>query len=325
MKDITLKQALELFLFDRETYCGSKTINNYKNTLRYFIDFLEIKYDMQSDKIKINDITKQDVQAYVVMLRNRDKLSTHDFKPTVDTPVTNTTIRTYTIDVRTFFHFLYNEEIIERDIMKNFKLIKREKKLIIPLYDDEVKTIDNTYNLRTVSGLRNYCIIHLMLDAGLRSGDVCNLKVDDIDFAHNQILIFNSKGEKDRVVPMAKNLRSYLYKYINIYRPVTECKELFLSVNGNNDVLTDNSIKSLFARIRVHTGIKRLKPHLLRHTFSTSFILNGGNMESLRLYLGHSSYDTTQMYLHLASLYQRTQGEIYKVDDILTKTFIGGY
>lgn len=324
MNNINLKQALELFLFDRETYCSAKTVYNYKCTLKYFSDFIESEFDTSSDHIMIQSITKLHIQKYVLMLRKRNKLSTHEFKPTVDSPVTNTTIRTYSIDIRTFFNFLINEEILENNPMKNFKLIKREKKAIIPMFEDEMKEIDKMFNLKCVSGLRNYCVVHLMLDAGLRTGDVCSLRVQDVDFVHNHIIVLNSKGDKDRIIPMAKILRTYVYKYINMFRPVTAGNDfLFISVDGQDNVLTENSIKSLFSRIRKKTGITRLKPHLLRHTFATSFILYGGNLESLRLYLGHTSYSTTQMYLHLASLYQRMDSKVYRVDQALTRPFLG--
>lgn len=324
MNNINLKTAIEMFLFDRETYCSEKTLLNYKYNLKYFGDFLETEFETTIDNININDITKRHIQGYVVMLRKRDKLSTHVFKPTVEVPVTNTTIRTYSIDIRTFFNFCFNEQIIVQNPMKNFKMIKREKKAIIPLFEDEVQIIDNCFNLRTVSGVRNYCIVHLMLDAGLRSGDVCGLRLQDLDFVHNQIIIIDSKGAKDRIVPMAKILRLNLIKYVNCYRPISSLEEVFISVNGNDNALSSDSIKALFARLRKKTYIARLKPHLLRHSFATSFILYGGNIESLRLYLGHTSYSTTQMYLHLASLYQRMDSPVYRIDENLTKVFRGG-
>lgn len=319
--NINLQQAFDLFIFDRETYCNAKTVKNYKNTLSYFFDYMKETYHCEICDIKLSDVTLMDLKGYVIMLRKRDKLSSHPYKPTEHKPITNTSIRTYSIDLRTFFNFLYDNDYMENNLMKKFKLIKRETKLVLPLFADEVKEIDTLFNLKTCSGLRNYCMVHLMLDEGLRSGDVCNLRVHNINFQQNHILIFDGKGNKDRIVPLASGLKKYLHQYATIYRPHTDHDYMFCSADGSYSPVTENTIKCLFARIRKKTEITRLKPHLLRHTFATSFILGGGDLESLRIYLGHTSYDTTQNYLHLANTYNRMGSDVYRLDKIFFKTY----
>ena len=323
---VNLKQAFDLFIFDRETYCKEKTITNYKNTLSYFISYMENDRGCSSDQISIDTITIMDLKGFVSMLRHRNKLSTHPFKPTVDKPITKRSIRTYSIDLRTFFNFLYDNDYMEDNITKKFKIIKSETKLVLPLFSSEVQMIDELFNKKTLTGIRNYCVIHLMLDEGLRSGDVCNLTVNSINFQDGYILILDGKGDKDRIVPLAKRLRDPLYKYLNFYRKHTQTHNyLFTSVLDPEEPFSDNAVKCLFSRIRKDTGLSRLKPHLLRHTFATSFILGGGDMESLRLYLGHSSYDTTQKYLHLANTYNRMGSDIYKLDPIFFRSYYFNY
>nr|WP_288890190.1 tyrosine-type recombinase/integrase [uncultured Blautia sp.] len=319
--DINLQQAFDLFIFDRETYCNAKTIKNYKNTLSYFFNYMTDTYKCSLSDIKLSDVTIMDLKGYVIMLRKRDKLSSHPYKPTESKPITNTSIRTYSIDLRAFFNFLYNNEYMEKDLMKKFKLIKRESKLVLPLFADEVREIDTLFNLKTSSGLRNYCMLHLMLDEGMRSGDVCGLKVQDVCFQQNHILVFDGKGNKDRIIPLATGLKKHLHQYVTIYRPYTDHDFMFCSADGAHAPVTENTIKCLFARIRKKTEITRLKPHLLRHTFATSFILGGGDLESLRIYLGHTTYDTTQNYLHLANTYNRMGSDVYRLDKIFFKTY----
>lgn len=98
--------------------------------------------------------------------------------------------------------------------MKGFKIIKAENKLVLPLFEGEVKMIDQIFNQKTYRGLRNYCIVHLMLDQGLRSGDVVNLTTRSVNFDESYIIVLNGKGDKDRIVPLAKRLRQPLYKYL---------------------------------------------------------------------------------------------------------------
>lgn len=319
---ISLKQAYDLFIFDRETYCKQKTIQNYKNTLSYFFNFIEDNRSRKISDIPVDSITTIDLKAYVNSLRNRNKLETHPFKPTVNHPITKRSIRTYSVDLRTFFHFLYFNGYMDKDIMKGFKIIKSENKLVLPLFADEVSSIDALFHQKTYRGLRNYCIVHLMLDEGLRSGEVVNLGLDSVNFDQSYIIIVNGKGDKDRIIPLAKKLRQPLYKYLTFFRPHTSDHDfLFCSIQTPEEPLSHDAIKSLFSRIRKDTGISRLKPHLLRHTFATSFILGGGDIESLRLYLGHSSYDTTQNYLHLANTYGRMGVDIYKLDGIFFQSY----
>lgn len=322
MMDISLKKAYELFIFDRETYCSDNTVRNYRNTLRYFFDFMSEERGVSIDQIPLSSITTLDLKSYVVMLRHRDKLESHPLKPTEPKRITNTSIRTYCIDLRTFFHFLYDNDYMQNDIMKKFKLIRREKKLVLPLFADEVARIDALFNLKSCTGLRNYLIVHLMLDQGLRSGEVCELQVNNVDFTHNHLEIYNAKGEKDRILPLSLTLKKHLHQYVTLYRPYTHAhNNLLVSVNGSGLPITQDTIKCLFSRIRVKSEVERVYPHLLRHTFATSFVLGGGDLESLRIYLGHSSYDVTQNYLHLANRYQRMGSDIYKLDRIFFRTY----
>lgn len=320
--NISLKQGYDMFIFDRETYCKEKTIQNYKNTLSYFFKFMEQDRGCSISEIPLDSVSTMDVKKYVVSLRSKNKLEDHPFKPTVDHPITKRSIKTYSVDVRTFFHFLYDNEYIEKDIMKGFKIIRPEKKLVLPLFQGEVDMIDHLFNQKTYRGLRNYCIVHLMIDEGLRSGDIVNLTTRSVNFDENYVIVLDGKGDKDRIVPLAKRLRQPLYKYLTFHRPYTsEHDFLFCSLNNPEEPFTLDAMKSLFARIKRETDLKRLKPHLLRHTFATSFILGGGDLESLRLYLGHVSIETTQQYLHLANLYSRMGSDIYKLDGIFFRSY----
>lgn len=315
MIDITLEQAFKLFIFDRQTFCLDKTVENYQNTLRYFCDFMAQKRGCPIDQIAISSITTMDLKEYVSWLRQRPANMNHPLKD-AGGKLAKRTVRNYTVDLKTFFNFLYNEGYTD-NICKGLKVIKAEKKAVIPLSAPEVQEIDKLFNLKTQLGCRNYCIIHLMLDAGLRSNEVCVLQIHDVNF-DNKYIHVHGKGAKERIVPMARNLRKYLYEYVYVHRRAVSCPYFF--ANGENTPVTDAVIKSMFARIRVKTEIVRLKPHLLRHTFATCFILDGGSVEMLRILLGHESISTTQIYMHLAAVYEFNQNP-YQLDPIFFNTY----
>lgn len=194
--NITLKQARELFLLEKESNCSIKTIKNYTHDIGYFIDFLEEDRGQKAEEIDIDSIKLTDIKRYVVMLRKRPKMLNHPLQPTQNKPITSTTIRTYSRHLKVFFRYLYEDELMEHDIMRKFKMIKDEQKVIIPLFADEVEEIKKVYNERTANGLRNLCMIFLMLDAGLRAGEVERLRINDIYFEKNLIFIRASKGIK---------------------------------------------------------------------------------------------------------------------------------
>lgn len=143
--------------------------------------------------------------------------------------------------------------------MKGFKIIKPEKKLVLPLFQGEVDMIDHLFNQKTYRGLRNYCIVHLMIDEGLRSGDIVNLTIRSVNFDENYVIVLDGKGDKDRIVPLAKRLRQPLYKYLTFHRPYTsEHDFLFCSLNNPEESFSLDAMKSLFARIKRETDLKRL-------------------------------------------------------------------
>ena len=163
-----------------------------------------------------------------------------------------------------------------------------------------------------------------MLDVGLRAGEVVNLRICDLFFDKNVIKINNSKGNKSRMVILPPKLKKQLYTYVYIFRSFVEVPEyekqpVFMQIRSS-DYINYNCIKQLFRRIKKKTEIKRLTPHLLRHTFATSYILGGGNLENLRLLLGHYDYTITREYLHLANTYKLLGASIYKLDSIYFRT-----
>lgn len=312
--NMNLQQAYDLFILSREEYCQDKTITNYKNNIRYFVSFMEDRRGVSANKIDIESIDKTDLSAYTLYLREKPKYKNHPFNIEMASPIAKRSIKTYQVDVRTFFNFLFNEEYIKTQLTKKYKIIKAESKVIVPLSMDDVDILDGLHNPKTEIGLRNLCMIHLMLDAGLRRSEVINLELNHVNFDHNYILVVNGKGCKDRTVPLAPRLKKMLCTYAIAYRPA--CDHDYFLCNGNleNTQMTENAVKMLFSRMKKHTELNRLYPHLLRHTFATAYIMQGGDLESLRMYLGHTDISITQKYLHLANQYGTLNYDIYKLD-----------
>lgn len=196
--------------------------------------------------------------------------------------------------------------------------------MIVPLYQNEVNSIDACFNTKTLLGMRDLLIVHLMLDAGLRSSEVINLKCSDIMLDKNIMYIYG-KGSKYRIMLLCPRLKSMLCKYMLLAHPQVSLTEQLppeplVYMYGTYDKMTTKSIIQLFSRLKSKSGVERVHAHLCRHTFATSYIMGGGNMELLRMFLGHFDYSITQNYLHIANQFLLMDADIYKLDKVFFKS-----
>ena len=126
------------------------------------------------------------------------------------------------------------------------------------------------------------------------------------------------KGAKERIVPIGKFVQMTLWHYISQIRPKpvdTECDKLFLSRNGKP--ITVNTIKLIFTRLAKSSGVGKLHAHLCRHTFAINYLLNGGDIFSLKEILGHTTLDMVNHYLHFTSSQITAQHHKYSPMDRL--------
>ncbi len=124
------------------------------------------------------------------------------------------------------------------------------------------------------------------------------------------------KGSKERVVPIGKYIQMTLWTHIDKVRPEPirpNCNNLFLTQDGKP--ITVNTIKLLFSRLAKTSGVERLHAHLCRHTFAINYLMNGGDIFSLREILGHTTLDMVNHYLHFTSSQITAQHQKYSPMD----------
>lgn len=299
---MTVIDAYRLFMQEQQFRGNSKyTIEYYKRSLKMFLDFCTPELDIE----ELDIILFKSYQLYILENRNINKIS----------------VRTYARAVKVFLRWLFFENYIDVNINK-LQLMRANKEVILPLFDKEVKQLLNIYSNSTFMNCRNKSIIMLMLDCGLRLGEIVNLQLDDIDFV-NHYLVINGKGSKQRVVPFGSALSGQLAIYFD-YRNSVSSVSSSVFLTQKNTSITHNTIKMLFARIKKIKGFARIYPHLLRHTFATNYIYNGGNLEVLRVLMGHSTINITQIYIHLAAqislINEKHQSHLDKLFDEHKKT-----
>ena len=165
------------------------------------------------------------------------------------------------------------------------------------LTDEEISKLYLSFD-SDFYGVRNLCMCSLMLDSGLRLLEVLTLE-NSLLHLDDGYCIVNGKCQKQRTVPIGKTSAGLLRTYLefvsveNIHSPY-----VFTTVDG--EPLTRNTVKNVFRKLKKSSGISRLHPHLLRHTFATKYLENGGNIYALQSILGHTSLEMVKRYLHLS-------------------------
>lgn len=275
---MTILEAYKLFI-QEQMYRGNSnyTLDYYERSLKMFLNFCGNDMDIED----IDVVLFKSYQLYISENLNINRVS----------------VRTYARAVKVFLRWLYFEDYIDIDVNK-LLLMKATKDVIIPLSDLEVKGLINYYDNFTYLNCRNKAMLMLMLDCGLRLSEVVNLKISDLDLKNNYLII-NGKGSKQRLVPFGISTKKQLVIYMQYRVNLNNNNSIFL--NQNLTAITTNTIKMLFARLKKQEKFKRIYPHLLRHTFATNFIYAGGNLEVLRVLMGHSTINITQIYIHLAA------------------------
>lgn len=274
---MTLCAAYQQFLKEKISEgVTEQTLKYYKYNLPKFIEWcVDNKIENVED---VYTHLFEDYKLYLIENKNGTK---------------KISLQTYTRAVKTFLLWLNENEFIQN--VGKLKLIKAEIANIVPLSDVEVKILLNNFD-NSYFGIRNKLMVMFMLDSGLRRGEVVSLESKNI-FMHNNTMLVQGKGEKERLVPFGEETKRYINRYSHMRNEYE--KRFFQKEDGTP--ITDNTIKMYFQDLKESTGIIRLHPHLLRHTFATNYILYGGDVEELRILLGHTSLQMTMKYVHLAT------------------------
>ena len=268
-------------------------------------------------KNNIASFNVDSARNYVPYLLNKPVFQGHPYTPERKTPLSRQTVKGHIRGLKAFSTWLYTEGITSENRLRNLKPIKVPVTLIEPLTHQEIKKISNSINQNSPTGLRNHVIYVTAIDSGLRASEIAGIKLVYLNLKEGHIKVLG-KGAKERVVPIGKFVQMTLWHYVNKVRPKPangDCDNLFLSHNGKP--ITVNTIKLMFTRLAKSSGVKRLHAHLCRHTFAINYLLNGGDIFSLKEILGHTTLDMVNHYLHFTSSQITAQHHKYSPMDKL--------
>lgn len=278
-----LSEAVAEFILEQRIRGNSSaTVEYYTFVLKYFLDY--------AGDIETSDITLVLCKNYCLSLMECD--------------VRSVTVQSYVRGLRSFLKWIYDNELTDQDICVKFKLPKATKKVIEVLSVEEIKRVFDAISGDTWLASRNRLIVALMLDSGLRRHEVVSLKFTSVNLSDRYIVVEQGKGDKQRVVPFGFRTAELMKNYIAATSFYKKRDSLFIKEsNGKNgyEAVTDVTIKQLFRKLKTRSGVVKIRPHILRHTFATYYLENGGNIYTLQSILGHTSLEMVKRYLHLAN------------------------
>ena len=210
-------------------------------------------------------------------------------------------------EIRVLFRSLYVNGHIMVSPTDGFYLYQRiaESKREA-LYLDEIEKFLGSIDIDEPLGLRDRAMYELMYSSGLRCSETAGLKIGDIDLESRQILIRQSKWNRDRVVPVSKVATRFLYKYLEGRRDVNSY--VFLGVRGP---LTGSTVGDRFRELLKRKGMHRnnISAHSIRHSTATHLLEAGADVRYVQELLGHVSIETTVRYTHAL---QESRKKIYR-------------
>ena len=290
----SVKQAIDEFLLSCKVEGKSYgTIECYSDKLKGFL-WYATNYDWPDD---ISAITTTHLREFLAYLRE----TPHRFNstcPRAMNPMNSTTVQKYYRALSALLNWSLSEGILETNSLVKIKVPRAEKKVVKSLSCNEVNQLIVHFG-DTFEGIRNRAIILVLVDCGLRLGELLNIKLVDINIEQQLIRADGKTGE--RVVRYGATTGKTLKKYL----------KLRSKVNGHNDslwltekgiTLKDSSVETMFIKLRKKTGI-RVHPHLLRHTFATMWLRNGGDSLMLQRLLGHTTLMMTNRYCQAVGCY----------------------
>src|SRR4051794_2072682 len=278
---LDLGETVKSFLRTLEGRNASpETIRAYTTSLAQFLTYLAASYP---SGIRADEVQQEDVEEYLITLSRRG--------------LSGVTRANRLAAIRQFFHFLVTRKLLVSSPASEVTTPKREKRGRVWLRPDEYTKL-----LGAAGGhLRDYCMLQLFLQTGVRVSELCSLDVDDVDLVGKLLRVRHGKGQQSRDIPLEKKAIAALKNWLDLRGFIPTTKALFPNRYGQR--LSDRSVRELLTTYRRSAGItKKATPHSLRHTFASYKAKKGVPLPMLKDMLGHQNLATTQIYTHTKRL-----------------------
>lgn len=293
--DISSKEVLNLYdnwlkwLLNQKNY-SPNTISSYSYDYKYFINF--VCNHLSASKVSLKDLQN---------LALRDFRSWLSFLKTINPNLSAKSLARARASIKSFYFYCILIKKIKSSEIYNLANPKLPKNLPRAVSENQIiKVIDILKcEKNKFLQLRNTALIYLLWGCGLRVSELLSLNNQQIN--DNYIIIFG-KGKKERLVPLLPEIKIKITEWIEWKRKNFNYDNDALFISRLGKRLSPRYVQKLIEKLRQQLDLdKNFTPHALRHSFATQLLMNGVDLRTLQMMLGHSSLATTQHYLKVTN------------------------
>jgi integrase/recombinase XerD len=299
---IDWSSLVRLFLMDcKSRNLTQKTIQSYRKGLK------KLEQLLKTQDLEWFDLTTD-------LLKHRIIPSMFDENLALRTVNCNLAI------LKSFFKFLVAEKYAACNIADNLKPFKVQASMMHTFTDAHLIRLLNEPDRSTFTGFRNYMMMLILLETGIRLNELTHLLITDVLLEEGMVRVQQGKGRKARMVPIQQIVSHELQLYLH-ERGTLDTNRLWITLD--NRPFDEGGIQSMIARICKAANIQDVQCscHTFRHTFAKKYLLNGGDIFTLKNILGHSRIETTEMYVELFSRDLQTQHEKFSPLEQIVQEF----
>ena len=283
-----MRRAVKRFInyIRSERGLSPSTVQSYRDDLKKFIEYLESRWGRG---LLLGDVTPEMIHEFLDFLAHTGYRKKNGAAARAKRLVS----------VRSFFRYVQRQGLLAKDPAEGIQAPKVTYAEPYFLQEDEYQALlrGATQHPNPFIVLRDQAVVATLLGTGARVSELIQANVRDLD-VHAKRIRLHRKGGDVQTLPLSDDVISFLQPYMKERRKRTHSRAAFISIRGRR--LTQQSVSAAVRRCAASARLpkKRITPHTLRHTFATSLLAHGENLQTIRVLMNHKSLSTTARYLH---------------------------